>query len=130
MKKATRLVIADDRLRTRHGLRAVLATVPGVEVIGEASSGKEMVELVKTSHPDVVLIDRCTQINGDMEATRQIRDLWPEVKVIVISLYASKQEEAFASEAGVCLVKGGSVEDLLKAVSGPDSFKRPKGGPF
>ena len=116
MEKITRLVIADDSPRARHGQRAVLATQPGIEVVGEAGDGKEAVRLVEKIQPDGVILDiRMPGMNG-LEATRLIKDRWPEIKVIVLSMYAAYREEALANGADVFLVKGCPVDELLNAI--------------
>jgi len=116
MEKITRLVIADDSPRARHGHRAVLATQPGIEVVGEAGDGKEAVRLVEKIQPDGVILDiRMPGMNG-LEATRLIKDRWPEIKVIVLSMYAAYREEALANGADVFLVKGCPVDELLNAI--------------
>ena len=117
MEKLTRLVIADDSPRARHGQRAVLAIQPGIEVVGEAGDGKEALRLVEKSRPDGVLLDvRMPGMDG-LEAARRIKDRWPEIKVIVLSMYAAYQEEALASGADAFLVKGCPVEELLDVIT-------------
>jgi DNA-binding NarL/FixJ family response regulator len=116
MEKITRLVIADDSPRARHGQRAVLATQPGIEVVGEAGDGKEAVRLVEKIQPDGVILDvRMPGMNG-LEAARRIKDRWPEIKVIVLSMYTAYREEALANGADVFLVKGCPVDELLNAI--------------
>ena len=111
-----RVLIADDRLSSRNGLRALLVTQPGIEIVGEAADGQEAIQFVEQYRPDVVLIDvRMPMIDG-MEATRIIKDRWPEVKVIVLTMYPSHQAEALAAGADAFLVKGYATEDLLVAV--------------
>ena len=116
MEKITRLVIADDSPHARHGQRALLATQPGIEVVGEAGDGKEALRLVEKSRPDGVLLDvRMPGMDG-LEAARRIKDRWPEIKVIVLSMYAAYREEALATGADAFLVKGCPVEELLNAI--------------
>jgi DNA-binding NarL/FixJ family response regulator len=116
MEKTIRLLIADDGPRARHGLRAILATVPGIEVVGEASSGKEALRLVETHQPDVVLMDIVMPTMDGLKATRAIKERWPEVKVIIITMYSSHREEALAAGADVYLIKGCPPDELIKAI--------------
>src|SRR5215467_14536926 len=77
-----RLLIADDRSRTRRALRAVLATQPGIELIGEAVDGEEALVEIERLRPDIVILDiRMPRLDG-IAATRQIKTRWPETRVI------------------------------------------------
>jgi DNA-binding NarL/FixJ family response regulator len=110
------VLIADDRPTSLNGLRALLATQPTIDIVGEASDGQEAIQLVEQCRPDVVLMDvRMPLING-LEATQIIKSRWPEIKVIVLTMYATYQAEAFAAGADAFLVKGCATEDLLAAV--------------
>ena len=111
-----RVLIADDRLSSRDGLRALLVTQPGIEIVGEAADGREAIELVEKCRPDVVLVDVRMPVMDGLTATRMIKSRWPEVKVIVLTMYSSHQAEALAAGADAFLVKGCATEDLLAAV--------------
>jgi len=116
MKQHIRVLIADDYLSSRDGLKALLATRLEIDIVGEAADGREAIELVEECRPDVVLMDvRMPSMDG-LEATRIIKDRWPEVKVIVLSMYSSYQAEALAAGADVFLVKGCTTEDLFQAI--------------
>ncbi|MBE7325446.1 response regulator transcription factor [Nocardioides sp. Y6] len=98
-----RLVIADDHAIVRAGLRALLEQHPGeVEVVGEASSIDEAVQLCRAWHPDVVLMD--LRFSGDtrtgVDATRVIRGLEPPSYVLVVTNYDTDSEILLAVEAG------------------------------
>lgn len=137
-----RVLIADDRPRSRNGLRALLATarlsasrlslgaepqaegstksqgeaLSEVEVVGEAADGREAVRLVEKCQPDVVLMDARMPVMDGLEATRLIKDRWPEVKVVVLTMYASYRADALAAGADAFLVKGCPAEELLQAI--------------
>ena len=116
MKQHIRVLIADDRLSSRNGLRALLATQLEIEIVGEAADGREAVRLVEQCQPDVVLMDLRMPVIDGLEATRTIKGRWPQVKVIVLTMYPSHQPEALAAGADAFLVKGCSAEDLLEAI--------------
>jgi DNA-binding NarL/FixJ family response regulator len=133
MERCIRLVIADDAPRSRDGLRVLLATLrlgayreilrepqdgvwPQVEVVGEASNGQEAVRLVEEHRPDVVLIDARMPVMDGLEATRLIKDRWPGIKIIVLTMYPAYRVEALAAGADAVLVKGCPPEALLEAI--------------
>ena len=116
MEQPIRVLIADDRLSSRNGLRALLFTQPGIEIVGEAADGQEAIQFVEQCQPDVVLIDVRMPVIDGLTATRMIKSRWPEVKVIVLSMYSSYQAEALAAGADVFLVKGCTTEDLFQAI--------------
>jgi DNA-binding NarL/FixJ family response regulator len=111
-----RVLIADDRSRSRDGLRALLATWPEIEVVGEAADGREAVRLVEECQPDVVLMDARMPVMDGLEATRLIKGRWPEVKVVVLTMYAAYRAEALAAGADAFLVKGCPAGELLEAI--------------
>jgi DNA-binding NarL/FixJ family response regulator len=111
-----RVLIADDRPRSRAGLRAFLATWPTVEVVCEAANGREAVRQVGECKPDVVLMDVWMPGMDGLEATRLIKSRWPEVKVVVLTLCAEYRADAVAVGADDFLLKGCPTEDLLNAV--------------
>jgi len=116
MKQHSRVLIADDRLSSRNGLKALLVTQLGIEIVGEAADGREAVQLIEQCRPDVVLMDVRMPVMDGLEATRIIKDRWSEVKVIVLTMYSSHQAEALAAGADAFVVKGCAVEDLLQAI--------------
>jgi len=111
-----RVLIADDQRSARQGLKALLAFAPQIEVIGEASNGQEAVELVAEKQPDVVLMDaQMPEIDG-LEATRLIKNRWPQVKVMMLTMFPSRRPEAIAVGADLFLLKGGTAESLQDAI--------------
>jgi DNA-binding NarL/FixJ family response regulator len=99
-------------------LRALLATWPEVEVVGEASDGQEAVRLVEECRPNVVLMDARMPGMDGLEATRLIKDGRPEVKVVVLTMYATYRADALAAGADAFLLKGCPAEELLEAIFG------------
>ena len=116
IKLPTQVLIADDRPRSRDGLKVLLATWPETEVVGEASNGQEAVRLVEECRPEVVLMDAIMPVMDGLEATGIIKDRWPEVKVIVLTIHAYSRMDALAAGADAFLIKGCPATDLLMAI--------------
>jgi len=112
-----RVLIVDDHPVTRDGLRSALSTSDEVEVVGEASNGEEAVVAVKDLSPEVVFMDvRMPGMDG-LEATRVIRDIAPDTKVILFTVEESRAAIADAIRAGVSgyLLKDVSASELIQA---------------
>jgi len=116
IEQPTRVLIADDRPQSRNGLKALFATWPEVEVVGEATNGQEAVRLMEECRPEVVLMDAIMPVMDGLEATGLIKDRWPEVKVIVLTIHSSLRAEALTVGADSFLIKGCPAVDLLKAI--------------
>jgi len=112
-----RILIADDQKRTRQSLKALLSTSLPETEIWEAANGAEALRLAEDIHPQLVVIDiRMPQIDG-LTATRGIKSRWPQIKILVLSMYRDRQEEALAAGADLFVSKGESPERLLCALS-------------
>jgi YesN/AraC family two-component response regulator len=119
MEAKIRVLIADDRPRSRNGLRAVVATWPNIEVVGEAGNGQEAVRLAEAGQADAVLMDVCMPVMDGLTATRLIKEHQPQIKVVILTMYPMYRKEALSAGADAFLVKGCSTEDLLAALGGP-----------
>jgi DNA-binding NarL/FixJ family response regulator len=112
-----RVLIVDDHPVTRDGLRSALSTSDDVQVVGEATNGAEAIDAVKELSPEVVFMDvRMPGMDG-LEATRVIRDIAPETKVILFTIEESRAAIADAIRAGVSgyLLKDVSASELIQA---------------
>ncbi len=117
MVQLTRVLIADDSARAREGLRALLATWPEIVVVGEAANGRDAVRQLAECQPDAVLMDLHMPVMDGLTAIKQIKQQWPAITVIVLTMYAVEQTAALAAGADVFLVKGGDPERLRVAIS-------------
>ncbi len=112
-----RVLVVDDHPVTRDGLKTALALTDEVEVVGEAGSGEEAVQVVEKATPDVVFMDvRMPGMNG-IQATRVIRERHPDTRVILFTVDESRASIAEAIQAGVSgyLLKDVGISDLLNA---------------
>jgi DNA-binding NarL/FixJ family response regulator len=124
MHRKIRLIVADNSPHARHGLCAVLATHPGVVIVGEGSQGLEALALVEAQHPHVALMDVRMPVMSGIQAARAIKKRWPKTRVVLISMYADYQKEAVESGADAFLVKGCPAEELLTAIVGTQPKRR------
>ncbi len=118
----SRVLIADDRLWARAGLRALLATRRDIEVVGEAADGRVALALVEKLQPDVVLLDVRMPVLDGLEATRLIKARWPGIRVVVLTMYVAYRSEALAAGADRFLVKGGPSKELFEAILGSNAY--------
>ena len=116
MAQPIRVLIADDSARTRQGLRVLFATWPEIAVVGEAANGQDAVQMMAECRPDIVLMDLHMPVLDGVQATRLIKQQWPAVTVIVLTMYAVEQSAALAAGADAFLMKGSAAERLLAAL--------------
>jgi CheY-like chemotaxis protein len=118
MTKRIRVLVADNLSRARQSMKALLTAWSEVEEVCEAASGREAVRLVEAFHPDVVLIDvRMPEMDG-LEATRLIKSKWPQVKVILLSIYVEYETAAVAAGADAFVAKGNLAGRLRALLAG------------
>jgi two-component system response regulator DesR len=111
-----RLLIADDRARTRRALRALLAAYPDLAVVGEAVDGEEAVAAVERLRPDLVVLDvRMPRLDG-VAATARIKARWPAVRVVAHSLAIERRGDALAAGADAFVPTGAPTSELLAAL--------------
>ncbi len=116
---STHVLLADDHVLVRAGIRTLLEKIPNVKVIGEAASGREALEMVKTKLPNLVLMDiAMADLNG-LDALSRISKDFPEVKVIILSAHANEEYviRALRSGAAGYIVKDAATAELELAVS-------------
>ena len=125
-----RVLLADDHIIMRKGLRLLLERQPNITVVGEASDGRECVELAQAEKPDVIVMDLAMPNLNGIEAARQIVSHNPHVAVAVLSMHSDESYVIRALKAGAraYLLKDSAESDLLgaiKALSDGKSFFSP-----
>ncbi|MGC9334039.1 MAG: response regulator, partial [Anaerolineae bacterium] len=113
-----RVLVADDHAIVRKGIRALLETQAGVEVVGEAGNGQETLDRVEELQPDVVLMDLLMPGVDGIEATRRIVARQPKARILVLTSFSSDEKIFPALRAGALgyLLKDSGPEDLLQAI--------------
>jgi DNA-binding NarL/FixJ family response regulator len=114
-----RVVVADDHPVVRDGLRALLASLSTMELVGEATTGREAVRSAVVDRPDVLVMDlRMPDLDG-AAATAEIARVAPDVAVLVLTMFDDDESVFAAMRAGArgYLVKGASQEEIVRAIS-------------
>ena len=117
--KITQVLLADDHVLVRAGIRTLLEKIPNVKVVAEAASGREALEMVKTKLPDLVLMDiAMANLNG-LEALSRIAKDFPDVNVMILSAHANEEYviRALRSGAAGYILKDAATAELELAVS-------------
>ncbi|MCW3063804.1 MAG: response regulator transcription factor [Solirubrobacterales bacterium] len=134
MTSRTRILIVDDHEIVREGLRSTLATDPRLEIVGEAATGKEALDVARRTLPDVALVDlRLPDMSGEDLCVR-LRDRFPSTAVIVLTTYLSEETVRASLQAGAAayVTKAAGLPELraaLERVRAGDRVKDAAAGP-
>lgn len=128
--KAVRVLLADDHALFRAGLRALLQSFDGVQVVAEAGNGPDAIQLVERDRPNLVLMDIALPGLSGLEAAARITTSWPQVRVIMLSMHSNEEYVRQALRAGASgyLLKGAEPPELelaLKAVMRGETYLTP-----
>ncbi len=118
-----RVLIADDHPVFRNGMRALLNSAPDMEVVGEASTGDEVISLAASLQPDVILMDVQMPGVGGIEATRRILLTSPHIAILVVTIFEDEESVFAALRAGArgYVLKGASPVEVVRAIQGVGS---------
>ena len=113
-----RIVLADDHTIVRHGLRLVLERQPDFAVVGEASNGREAIDVADRENPDVVVMDIGMPLLNGIEATKRITEQQPKTMVLILSVHSDEGYilKALRSGARGYLLKDSAEADLIQAI--------------
>jgi DNA-binding NarL/FixJ family response regulator len=125
-----RVVLADDHALVRAGIRALLEKLPGIEVVGEADNGRQALELIKKTSPNLILLDISMAELGGLEALPRIVRDFPGVKVLILSGHANEEYVLRALRCGATgyMLKEAAAEELglaIKAVAQDKTYLSP-----
>lgn len=111
-------LLVDDHTVVREGLRFLLDARADIEVVGEADSGREALDLVAELHPDVVVLDIAMPGLSGIEAARRVRGSSPSTQVVILSMHSTREHVFRALQAGALgyLVKESAGAELVEAV--------------
>jgi DNA-binding NarL/FixJ family response regulator len=128
--KTVRVLLADDHTLVRAGIRALLDKLPDVQVVAEATDGRDALNLVKTHRPHVVLMDIAMPGLNGLEATRRMVKEFPRTNVLILSMHASEEYvwQALRGGAAGYLLKGAELAELslaIKAVTRGETYLSP-----
>jgi len=114
----TKILLADDHALVRGGIRSLLTTMPGIEVVAEADDGNSAITLTAQHRPDVVVMDIAMKGMNGLEAVRRLRADYPDMKFLMLSMYGSEEYVMQALNAGAngYLFKDSAAYELEKAL--------------
>jgi len=109
-------MVVENNSRARRALTAYISLQAGMRITAEASNGLEAISKIKSSSPDIVLMDMQMPVMDGLEATKIIKKRWPWIKVIALTMYQNYRSKALSAGADAFLVKGCSVSELISTV--------------
>jgi len=116
MDEKLRLMIVDDNPHARKALSAFFSMQDWLIIVSEASNGEEALEKIESQIPDMILMDAQMPVMDGLQATQIIKNRWPQIKVIILTIYASYKSQAQQVGADAFLVKGCSTEKLTSTI--------------
>jgi len=117
------IVLADDHVMFRRGVKRIVQSLGDVEVVGEAGDGLELLEVLKKTQPQMVIMDISMPNLRGLEATREVKNLHPDVKILILTMHKDKEYlyHAFSAGAEGYLLKEDADTELLSAI---DTLRR------
>ena len=113
-----RIVLADDHILFRHGIKRIIDEMSGAQVVGEANDGQEAIDMVRNLQPDLAILDITMPKLRGIEACREIRRLFPDVKILMLTMHKDREYlyQALSAGAQGYLLKEDSDEELFAAI--------------
>ena len=112
------IILADDHIMFRNGLRRIIEDSPGLAVIGEAGDGLQLLELLKKAKPDMVILDISMPKLRGLEATHEIKTRYPGIKILILTMHRNKEYllQALSAKADGYLLKEDTDTQLIAAI--------------
>jgi two-component system response regulator NreC len=113
-----RVILAEDHTIVRKGLRALLESAPDIEVVAEAANGRMVLDQVANMQPDVVVMDITMPLLNGLEATRQLKEQYPKLKIVILTMHSDEEYVFQSLRAGVdgYLMKETAPAELVRAI--------------
>lgn len=117
MEDTKRVMVVEDNARARQALTAYMSLQDGIKVTAEASNGLEAISTLRENTPDIILMDARMPAMDGLEATRIIKKNWPQIKVIVLTLYPEYEPDALRAGADAFLLKGCLANEMMSTIN-------------
>ncbi len=116
---AYRVVLADDHVMVRQGVKRILKEIPDLEVMGEVGDGLQLLELIKKNPPDLIVLDISMPHLQGIEATKKIKARYPQIKILLLTMHKNKEYlyHAIAAGAEGYLLKEDADTELISAIA-------------
>lgn len=114
--KMIKILIVDDSASVRDSLRSILSPLADFKIVGQAVDGLDAIAKANELHPDVILMDAQMPEMDGVETTRHIKEPFPEIKVLFLTVYISYVKEALAARVDGYLLKDSGREKLLRTI--------------
>lgn len=126
-----KVMIVEDSPRARRALKALISQQSEIIVTAEASNGREAINKIKSQVPDIVLMDMQMPVMNGLEATKIIKIKWPQIKIIILTMYPDYQSDVLSAGADAFLIKGCCEEEMVSIIrSLTNEFILPGESPF
>jgi YesN/AraC family two-component response regulator len=110
------IMLVEDNIHARHALKALISQQEGINVIAEASNGQEAICKIEAQIPVLMIMDMRMPVMDGLEATKIIKARWPQIKIIILSMYADRQADVLSAGADSFLAKGCSIDVIASIV--------------